>query len=154
MKIFSSPSILLVLIFSLSCNDSPVGASKEESAVKDTSSLEGGWELVSAKYNDTIADVIKNPQFKMFHGGIFSLIARDSSGKISFAGFGKYEFDGKAYKETFLYHDNPEYVGAMDWQEYTLNGDTLYCKGFNKVIVGGKEQSGFPKIEEKRVRIK
>ncbi len=66
-----------------------------------------------------------------------------------------YEMDVNTYKETFLYHNNPEYTGGMDWQEYGLKGDTLYAKGFTKVIVGGKEVTAdFPKIEEKRVRAK
>jgi hypothetical protein len=91
----------------------------------------------------------------MFNHGIFSLFATDSSGKILFAGYGKYELDGNSYKETFIYHDNPEYTGAMDWQQYELKGDTLYFKGFDKVIVGGKEvTSDFPKIAERRVKVK
>ena len=156
---FQVLSILLTLTLFFGCTNSSTTESGNETVKTDSSSeampIDGAWELVWAKYNDTVADVTKNPQFKMFHQGKFSLIARDSSKKISFAGFGKYELDGKVYKETFLYADSPEYTGGMDWQEYEWRGDTLYFKGFNKVIVGGKEvTSDFPKIEEKRVRIK
>ena len=43
----------------------------------------------------------------------------------------------------------------MAWQNYELNGDTLYFKGFSKVIVGGKDVTkGWLMIEEKRVKAK
>ena len=121
---------------------------------RKASSVDGAWELVWAKYNDKLADITKQPQFKMFSNGVFSLIARDSTGKISFAGYGKFEIKGKNYNETFMYHNNPEYIGAMDWQDIEVRGDTLYAKGFSRVVIGGREVTDFPKIEEKRVRVK
>ena len=79
---------------------------------------------------------------------------QDSSGKISYAGYGKIDLHGTAYKETFLYHSNPDYRGAIDWQECELKGDTLYTKGFTKVVVGGKGVTAdFPKIENKNKMI-
>jgi hypothetical protein len=156
---FQSLCIISLLIFFSACDNSSATENKNENTpttdtVAKMSSLDGAWELVWAKYNDTLADVSKAPLFKMFHDGIFSLIARDSSGKITFAGYGNYEVNGNVYKETFTYHNTAEYVGGMDWQKYELKGDTLYFRGFDKVVIGGKEEKDFPKIEEKRVRIK
>ena len=107
------------------------------------------------KYNDTVRVINKWAEFKHFSNGFFSMIAMDPSGKLSFCGYGKFELDSNVYKETVIYHDNPEYIGGMDWQEWELKGDTLYFKGFNKVIVGGKDVTAdFGKIEQKRVRAK
>ena len=63
---------------------------------------------------------------------------------------------GNSYKETFHYCSVPEFVGASDWQTYELKGDTLYFKGFNKVVYadGSDKTSQFDKFEEKRVRAK
>jgi hypothetical protein len=159
MKILKILSAFLVLIF-FACNNSATIQSKNEIAQTDstskTTSIDGAWELVWAKHNDTIRDVSKMPMFKMFHYGVFSLIARDSSRKISFAGFGDYELSGSnIYKERFRYHTYAPYTGAMDWQDYELKNDTLYFKGFSKVIIGGEDVTkGFLRIEEKRVKVK
>ena len=125
-------------------------------SVSKGSPIDGAWELVWVKYNDTVQNVSNRPMFKMFHDGVFSLMARDSAGKISFAGFGDYELsDNNVYKETFRYHTHAPYTGAMNWQNYELNGDTLYFKGFSKVIVGGQDLTkGWRRIEEKRVKVK
>jgi len=157
MKFFNLMSVVLILIFCGAINSSQTTSEIEKGKTEtaEGTPIDGAWVLVWAKYNDTVVDVQKIPLFKMFHNGVFSLIARDSAKHISFAGFGTYQLDGKMYKETFLYHNNPELTGGSDWQEYELKGDTLYFKGFNKVIIGGKElTSGFPRIEEKRVRMK
>jgi hypothetical protein len=115
--------------------------------------IDGAWDLVWAKYNDTIQILKKSSQFKHFSNGFFSLMAWDTSGKLDYCGYGKFELDGNTYKETFLYSNHPEYTGGMDWQEYELRGDTLYSKGFSKVIIGGKDvTAGWKKIEERRVR--
>ena len=152
-------AILLSLLFGCANSDSnTIKTEKENDSNNSTksTSIDGAWELVWAKHNDTIQDISKMPMFKMFYDGVFSLIARDSTGKINFAGFGDYELSGNnTYKETFRYHTNAAYTGAMDWQDYELNGDTLYFKGFGKVVVGGKDVSkGWLRIEEKRVRVK
>ncbi len=90
----------------------------------------------------------------MFSNGYFALIAQDSTGKFDFGGYGKFELQGKTFKETFLYHNNPDYIDAMNWQEYELKGDTLYFRGFNKVIVKGIDSTAsFPKIEESKSEI-
>jgi hypothetical protein len=127
----------------------------ETSTNNNSMSIDGAWELIWAKHNDTIQDISRSAMFKMFHDGVFSLIARNSAGKINFAGFGDYELSGNTYKEIFRYHTHTPYTGAMDWQTYELNGDTLYFKGFDKVVVNGKDVSkGWLRIEEKRVRVK
>jgi hypothetical protein len=123
-------------------------ASEKTSA---STSIDGAWEIVWARYNDTVSI---GHQFKMFAGGKFALFMIDSTGKLESAGYGKYELEGNSYKETFIYHNYPPFVGAVDWQTYEMLGDTLYMTGFNKVIVEGKEAHDFPKIEEKRVRVK
>jgi hypothetical protein len=120
---------------------------------KKTSPIDGAWKLVWAKSDGKLVDPLKNPQIKFFTDGCFSLVASDGEGKIDYAGYGTFELEGTAYHETFLYHNMKEYVGAMDWQEMELKGDTLYAKGFKKVIVQGKEATNFPVIEEKRVRM-
>jgi hypothetical protein len=120
---------------------------------KKSSPIDGAWKLVWAKSNGTLVDVSKNQQIKFFADGCFSLLASDADGEIDYAGYGTFELQQTSYNETFLYHNNPEYVGAMDWQEVELKGDTLYAKGFKKVIIKGKETNDFPAIEEKRVRM-
>jgi hypothetical protein len=112
------------------------------------SPIEGAWEVVSPNGKIT--------QFKMFHDGYFSLIMQDSLGKWSVSGAGTYSLDKNTYKETFRYCSVPEFVGATDWQEYELKGDTLYFKGFTKVTYadGSDKTSQFGKFSEKRVRAK
>ncbi len=70
------------------------------------------------------------------------------------SGASSYSLDGNTYKETFRYFGISEYVGATDWQEYELKGDTLYFKGFTKVMYadGSDKTNQFGKFEEKRVR--
>ncbi len=152
-------SVMCIFLFiSVSCNNTTSDVEKQgasESSKNAATPIDGAWEIVWAKANDTLQNPSSPHQFKMFNNGIFSIIAKDSAGNISYAGYGKYELDGNIYKETFIYSDDPKYIGATDWQEYELKGDTLYTKCFNKVIIGGKDVTAeFPKIEEKRVRVK
>lgn len=148
----------LMLLVIISCNTASTKEAEPITASPETAretAVDGAWDLVWASYDDTVMTINKPLQFKQFNNGFFSLISWDAGGKLSYAGYGKYELDGNLYKETFLYHTNPGYTGGMDWQEYELKGDTLYMKGFKKVIVGGKEVTGdFPRIEERRVRAK
>jgi hypothetical protein len=132
----------------VSCNNNEKKAESQPASTSSASPIEGGWETVSADGKIT--------QFKMWHEGFFSLIMQDSSGKWSVAGAGSYSIDGNTYKETFHYCSIPEYVGASDWQTYELKGDTLYFKGFDKVMYadGSDKTSQFDKFEEKRVRPK
>jgi hypothetical protein len=50
----------------------------------------------------------------------------------------------------------PEYVGATDWQEFEMQGDTLIFKLFTKVINAKGEDitNQWPKIVEKSVKAK
>lgn len=151
------PVAFLLTVFFTSCNSKKsTGENKTEAAEipnsKKENTIEGAWQTVSFAQNDK--SVINN-QVKIFSEGVFSLVAWDSSGKLTNAGFGKYEVDGNTYKETFLYHNNPQYTDGQDWQEYEITGDTLIMKGFTKVIVRGKDATvDFPKFVEKRVRVK
>ena len=106
------------------------------------------------KCRDSVRDNGKSGQFKIFHDGFFSLVALDSSGKWSWAGAGTYSLDGNIYKENFGYSSVPEYIGVNDLQEYELKGDTLFTRGFTKVVFANGEDktASFPKFEEKRVR--
>jgi hypothetical protein len=145
-------SLLTTLLFIISatalvsCNQNEKKAESQPTSTSSVSPIEGAWETVSSEGKIT--------QFKMWHEGFFSLIMQDSSGKWSVAGAGSYSLDGNTYKETFHYCSIPEYVGASDWQTYELKGDTLYFKGFNKVVYadGSDKTSQFDKFEEKRVR--
>ena len=124
-------------------------------ANSDAKSVEGAWQLVWAEYDDQPADMSNYYLFKTFNNGVFSLIAYDSTKKIAFAGYGKYEFEGDTYHETFIYHNEPNYVGAEAWQDLVVKGDTLYFNGFKKVVVGGKDvTTGSRKAREKLVRVK
>ncbi len=124
-------------------------------ATGDAKSVEGSWQLVWAEYDGKLADTRNYFLFKSFNNGVFSLIAYDSTKKISFAGYGKYEFEGDTYHETFMYHNEPNYVGAEDWQDLTVKADTMYLNGFKKIFVGGKDvTSGWMKVREKLVKVK
>lgn len=132
----------------VSCNPDQKKVESQPVAASSVSPLEGAWETVSPNGKIT--------QFKMFHDGFFSLIMQDSSGKWSMSGAGNFSLDGNTYKETFRYCSVPDYVGATDWQECELKGDTLYFKGFTKVMYadGSDKTNQFGKFEEKRVRAK
>ena len=110
--------------------------------------------MVWANYNDSLVETKANYfLFKTFSNGIFSLFAYDSTKKINFAGYGKYEFDGDKLHETFIYHT--DYVGAENWQNVEVRGDTMYMNGFKKVVIGGKEvMTDFSNIKEKLVKVK
>jgi hypothetical protein len=136
--------LTLVVITLISCDDKqPEGHAASRSSV---SPLEGSWKMIAADGKVT--------QFKMWHDGFFSLIMQDSVGKWSISGAGTYSLDGNTYKEKFQYCSIPEFVGATDWQTYELKGDTLYFKGFDKVVYadGSDKTSQFGKFDEKRVR--
>lgn len=123
----------------------------------DTSmqSVEGAWQLVWGEYDNQLADMRNHYLFKTFNDGIFSLIAHDSTKKINFAGYGKYDFKDGIYHETFIYHNNPKYVGGEDWQNLIVLGDTMYLNGFNKIMVEGKDvTAGWTKVKEKLIRVK
>ena len=136
--------LALSVITLISCNEKK--AEGQPSSTGSSSSIEGSWKLISPDGKIT--------QFKMWHDGFFSLIMQDSVGKWSISGAGTYSLDGNTYKETFQYCSVPEFVGASDWQTYELKGDTLYFKGFDKVVYadGSDKTSQFGKFDEKRIR--
>jgi hypothetical protein len=79
-------------------------------------------------------------------------------GNFHSAGAGPYEVNGNTYKETMSYYSNPKYVGASDWQEWEMKGDTLIFYGFKKVTLADgtdvtKEWEDH-KFTEKRIRAK
>lgn len=152
--------LLCIVLFGLfGCKASSKDSGQEAEIVEEqtgaTKEIEGNWLTVWGKYNGKVKDIGKPFMFKTFHDGHFSMMSWDSAGKLSFAGYGKYELDSNRYKETMLYHTTPDYIGGSDWQRYELKGDTLYFYGFDKVVIGGKEVTkDFGTLEEKRVRMK
>jgi hypothetical protein len=155
------PGIFLfsIIIAILGCNSNPVKKdiqTPEAAATSSTASIDGAWELVWENVGDKPRTDGKVSQFKMFHDGFFSLIMQDSAGNWSLAAGGPCSLEGNTYKETFRYCSFPDFVGATDWQECELKGDTLYFKGFTKAIFANGEDktTSFPKFEEKRVRAK
>lgn len=159
MKKISSIVLAFIFIFLvLRCNQN---AKKDESQSSiqtvntSAKSVEGAWQLVWGEYDDKLADTSNHYMFKTFNNGVFSLIAYDSTKKINFAGYGKYDFEDGTYHETFIYHNNPKYVEATDWQNLEVKGDTMYMNGFIKVVVGGKDMTaGWTKAREKLVRVR
>lgn len=141
----------------LSCNqNTEKGESQSSTQTTNTpvNPVEGAWKLVWAQYNDTLADMSNHVLVKMFADGAFSLFAHDSSGKMKYTGYGKYEFEGNRYLETFIYHNSKQNWGGKDWQNLEVKGDTMYMNGFTKMIIGGKEVTDYPKIREKLIRVK
>ena len=119
-----------------------------------TAPVEGTWKLVWATYNDTLANLSNHVQVKMFVNGAFSLLAHDTSGRIKYASYGTYQFEGNTYHETFLYHNNTPFIGGEDWQNLSVKGDTMYLDGLTKVVVGGKDvTASWRKVREKLVRV-
>ena len=147
-SLLTASLFIIFMAVVVSCNQNGK-AQRPPTSTSSVSPLEGAWELVSADGKIT--------QFKIWHDRFFSLIMQDSSGKWSDAGAGSYSVDGNTYKETFRYCSVPEFVGATNWQTYELKGDTLYFKGFDKVLYadGSDKTSQFSsKFYEKRVRAK
>jgi hypothetical protein len=143
----TAPLFIMLATSVLSCNQNEKTKS-EPTATSSASPINGAWETVSPDGKIT--------EFKMYHDGHFSFLMPDSSGKWSIAGVGNYTVDGNTYKETFRYSSIPAYVGGSDWQTFELKGDTLYFKGYNKVMsADGKDVTNlFGKFESKRVRAK
>jgi len=148
MKQFHSLLFFILMTAVVSCNQDGKKTDSQPVSTSSVSPIDGSWKTVSTDGKIT--------QFKMWHDGFFSLIMQDSLGKWSIAGAGSYSLDGNSYKETFHYCSVPEYVGASDWQTYELKGDTLYFKGFDKVVYadGSDKTNQFDKFEEKRVKAK
>jgi len=115
---------------------------------KPTTSIDGSWIMVPGSDG-------KTTQFKMFHDGFFSLLMKDKNDKWIGAA-GTYSIDGNVYKETFDYSTVPEYVGVTDWQEFEIVRDTLFFRGFKKVVYpdGSDKTNNFDKFYEKRIRAK
>lgn len=158
-------AILLVMFITCwSCTDAAGkkvmpenSASTATTTTTAASPIDGNWELVWSKDTRTgqVDERGKPSQFKTFQNGFFSMLAWDVSGTFSYAGYGTFELQGTKYKETVIWHNTPEYIGGYDWQTYELKGDTLYFRGFDQVVIGGKDVTAdFGKFEEKRVRAK
>jgi len=156
-NIFTS-TLIICLFFSAGCASNASDKNKtagDEMATRPKSDIEGAWELVWSKSNGKIDNPGKPMQLKVFCNGFFCYLMQNSStGKWNEAGGGTYETDGKTYKEIHKYNANPEYVGFTDWQEFKIEGDTLYMTLFTKALNGKGEDVTlqWPRIEEKRVR--
>ncbi len=154
-------SIILMVIFLIACNDKPVNNQEglsTQSDMKSSTPLEGNWELVSNQVVGRKINLSQHQQFKVFNKGFFCFVFNDSMGNFHSAGAGSYEVNGNIYKETVSYYSNPKYVGASDWQEWEMKGDTLIFNGFKKVTLSDgtdvtKEWEDH-KFIEKRIRAK
>lgn len=154
---FSTTVLGLCLFVAASCAGNASNKNKTaaaQTAASPKPDIEGAWELVWSSADGQASERKKPTQLKVFSDGFFCLIMQDSTGRWNEAFGGTYETDGKTYKETHRYATLPEWVGATDWQEYEVRGDTLYKKLFTKVVNSKGEDitSRFPKLEEKRVR--
>jgi hypothetical protein len=150
--------LMAIAVFDPGCKDTKAKDPKPtaQKSSSSTAAIDGSWELVWESVGGKAREDGKISQFKMIHDGFFSLIMQDSAGKWSLSGAGTCSLEENIYKETFRYSSYPGYVGATDWQEYALMGDTLYFRGFTKVIFANGEDktASFPAFEEKRVRAK
>ena len=159
LKVFFS--MILMVISLIACNNKPTNIQEELSSqndIKSYSAFEGNWELVSNEVVGRKINVSQNQQFKVFNKGFFCFVLNDSVGKFHSAGAGTYEVNGNIYKETMSYYSNPKYVGASDWQEWEMKGDTLIFNGFKKVTLSDgtdvtKEWEDH-KFIQKRIRAK
>ncbi len=159
LKIFFS--IILMVTSLIACNDKPVNNQETlpiQSDIKSYSPIEGNWELVSNEVVGHKINLSQLQQFKVFNKGFFCCVLNDSVGKFHSAGAGPYEVNGNTYKETMSYYSDPKYVGASDWQEWEMKGDTLIFYGFKKVTLSDgtdvtKEWEDH-KFIEKRIRAK
>ncbi len=146
----------LYCLVSCSCTENKQQAQLASSTIdkSNTSPINGAWELVWEDIGGKVRSTGKPSQIKLFTNGYFSYLMQDSSGKCNDAGAGTFEVNGNSYKETHLYNTEPQYVGAQDWQEFEMQGDTLVFKLFSKVILanGQDATNQFPKTIEKRVR--
>jgi hypothetical protein len=158
MKPLSFQNILpLLLILVMSSIIGYAGYRSEHTLTAATNTdLDGAWEMVWSKTNGVVDRGQTPMQFKIFHDGFFSLIMEDSTGKWNIASAGTYKTDGNAYIETHRYSTQPGWIGSTYWQQYNIQGDTLYFKLFTKVTdSNGKDVTAqYPTIEEKRVRAK
>jgi len=123
-----------------------------------TSPIEGSWELYSTEKGGKTTYHKKPSQIKMYHDGYCSVIAFDSTGKLSYAAAGTYEWDGIHYKETCEYHSNPIRIGGTLWFDCTVKGDTMWLAGFKKVVMADgtdiTKDWGGDSFIEKKVRVK
>lgn len=130
----------------------------EKGDVNALSPIDGSWELYSTEIAGRVTIHKKPKQFKMFHNGFVSLMMYDSLGKFEAAGAGTFELEGNKYKETFTYSSWPEVLGASNWQEWAMKGDTLLFYGFKKVTdANGRDITkdwGGDHFIEKRLRAK
>lgn len=139
----------------LACNNQ---SKESEKTTEVYSPIEGNWELVSSEL--TNAGRKKHPptkQFKVFNDGYFSIIMFDSTGTFYGAGGGTYELTGNTYKETFNHYSDKKYDGYSDWQEWKMNGDTLFFNGMLKsTMADGTDVTNKPDemFKQKMVRIK
>ena len=117
--------------------------------------IDGAWELVWEQKSGFIGTSGKPSQLKLFANGHFSYIGKDATGKVNQAGAGTFEVNGNSYKETHLYNLEPNYIGATDWQELSMDGDTLVFKLFTKAVLASGEDitAKLGKTIEKRVRV-
>ena len=116
------------------------------------SALNGGWQRISVIVDGRVTKGAE--QFRVYHDGFFTILAKDSAGGWKDTHGGTYEIEGNLYKENILYSSFPDRMGVIHWQEFTMKGDTLTFKLFNKLINYKGNVTTFPKMEMVCVRMK
>ncbi|MBD2701133.1 hypothetical protein IC229_10840 [Spirosoma sp. BT702] len=126
----SKLTIICLFIQCLACSQAD-RSNPQETVL--ASPLEGSWELVENRVKGELVMPQRYPQqFKIFHDGFFSYLMYKPDGSFYNAGAGTYLVEGNRFKEKFLYYSDTVYVGSSDWQEWKLEGDTLYFYGFSR----------------------
>jgi hypothetical protein len=108
--------------------------SKNSITSSSISVLNGGWQQAGIRINGKLASNGYRPQHRVYNDGCYSGVGQDSTGAWKVTIGGTYEISNNVWKEKILYSSNPNYIGGTHWQDFTLNGDTLTLKYFNKVF--------------------
>lgn len=124
----------------------------------DSTSLEGAWELVYAKYglpDDPIE--IEQPddpiQLKIFSDGHYAHVMQNQDGSFLSASAGTYVVEGDHYTETTYWSSNPESIGSVTTFTFQIDGDSLFMSGPVEIIdANGEKVEEFKKMEEIRRR--
>ena len=115
------------------------------------STLNGAWDGV-LKFGDGYSF----KEHSLYYNGFVTNISQDSTGAWKDIHSGTYEISGNIYKQKILYSSYPDRIGITHWQEFKIEGDTLYLTFFKKLIdQNGKDVTSQTKpVVFKYVRVK
>jgi hypothetical protein len=126
-------AVYLTFVSSLNSVDAQ-NSKKSIATSSPISVLNGGWQRIVVETDGKMESNYHVPQFRVCHDGFYSGLGQDSAGawKVTYAG--TYEISNNLWKEKILYCSNPDLIGTIHWQEFTMKGDTVILKYFNKLI--------------------